>query len=139
MRRFLVLALSLFPTTAPAQTYTGVYWELLAIDGQVTDSRTTLRIDADNVLAGAAPCNRWSANNRVVLPAIELGGIRSTRMACDKLDEEQAFFDALSLMTAVEMNGDRNLILTGPDGHTVEFVIDRVNSLTRCKTCKTKD
>jgi heat shock protein HslJ len=140
MRRFLALALALAlgPTIAAAQTFTGIYWELLAIDGKVIDARATLRIDDDNVLAGAAPCNRWSASNRVPLPALQLGGIRSTRMACDKLAVETTFFDALAAMTEVKMDGTRNLILTGPDGRSMEFVREVMNSLTVCTTCPPK-
>jgi heat shock protein HslJ len=132
MRRLLVLARTLLPGMSPAQTITGIDWQLLAIDGVVTDTRATLRIEADGTLAGAAPCNRWSSMNAATLPALELRGIRATRMACDKLDEEQAFFDALSQMTSMAPDGERNLVLTGPDGRSMEFVIER----TVCKTCK---
>lgn len=132
MRRLLVLALTLLPTMSPAQTITGIDWQLLAIDGVVTDAPATLRLEADGTLAGAAPCNRWSAMNTATLPALTLGPIRATRMACDRLDDEQVFFEALSAMTAMAPDGDRNLILTGPDGRSMEFVIER----TVCKTCK---
>ncbi len=132
MRRLLVLALTLLPTTLPAQNLTGIDWQLLAIDGAMTDTTATLQIGADGSLAGAAPCNRWSAMNSATLPALQLGGIRATRMACDKLADEQAFFDAMSAMTAMALDGDRNLVLTGPDGRSMEFVVER----TVCKTCK---
>ncbi len=133
MRRLLILALTLLPSMSPAQTITGIDWQLLAIDGVVTDTSATLRIEADGTLAGAAPCNRWSTMNAATLPALQLRGIRATRMACDKLAEEQVFFDALSAMTRLEPDGDRNLVLTGPDGRSMEFVIER----PVCKTCKT--
>ena len=142
MSRSLLLALSLAgaPVMTMAQTYTDAYWQLLAIDGTRTVARATLRIDKDNVLAGAAPCNRWSGNNGAVLPALSLGAIRSTRMACDRLAEEQAFFEALSQMTAVALDGERNLILTGPDGRTMEFVPDGAdNAAETCKTCTPAD
>ena len=135
MRRLLVLALTLCPAMATAQTITGIYWELLAIDGQLTDIPAKLRIDVDNVLAGTAPCNRWSAPNGATLPDLNLAQIRSTRMACDKLAEEQAFFASLTLMTAVKLDGDSNLVLAGPDGHSMEFVLDRTDGRTVCKTC----
>jgi heat shock protein HslJ len=142
MRRGLLLALSLSvaPLMAPAQSYTDVQWQLLAIDGTRTDARATLRIDAENVLAGAAPCNRWTAGNGAELPALALGAIRSTRMACERLAEEQAFFDALSRMTAVALAGERNLVLTGPDGRTMEFVPDGADpAVETCTTCLPKD
>ncbi len=137
MRHLITLALILLPGMAPAQTYTNIYWELLAIDGQHVDARATLRIDVDNVLAGAAPCNRWLANNQADLPALDLAAIRSTRMACDRLADEQAFFDALVLMTLIKAEEDTRLILTGPDGHSMEFVRNRADPATLCKTCGT--
>lgn len=137
MPRYLsfALAVALLPAMGFAQTVTGIYWQLLAIDGKLTETRATLRIDADNVLAGAAPCNRWSAANAVPLPALALGAIRSTRMACDKLADEQAFFDSLSLMTTVQADGDQTLILTGADGSSMEFVQEAMDSTQVCKTC----
>lgn len=133
----LLLALSL--TQASADTLTGRDWQLLAIDGVVTDAKATLRIEADGSIGGQAPCNRWSAMNRATLPALDLPGIRATRMACDRLAEEQAFFDALGRMTGLAMAGDRNLILTGDAGQSMEFVHDRMNSLITCKTCPPQD
>ena len=138
MRRLLSLAfaLALVPAMSsaqdPALTITGIDWQLLALDGQVTDAPATLRLEADGTLAGAAPCNRWSAMNTATLPTLTLSPIRATRMACDRLDDEQVFFAALSAMTAMAPDGERNLILTGPDGRSMEFVIER----TVCKTCK---
>lgn len=132
----LALVLALFPSMAPAQTINGIDWQLLAIDGTVTDIHATLRIEADGTITGEAPCNRWSTANSAAPPALQMRGIRATRMACDKLDDEQVFFDALSVMTTLQPDGDHNLVLTGPDGKSMEFVLDIMNSLTTCKTCK---
>lgn len=139
MRRFLTFAVFVLlaaPGTASAQDYTGTYWQLLAIDGVPGAGRATLRIDKDNVLAGAAPCNRWMAMNGPDLPALALGPMQSTRMACDRFAEEQAFFDALLQMTSVALDGERNLILSGTDGRTMEFVPDGAdNAAESCLTC----
>jgi heat shock protein HslJ len=120
---------------------TGTDWQLLAVDGKVVelDVTATLRIEADGQIGGQAPCNRWSARNGAALPALQLGAIRATRMACDRLAEEQAFFDTLAAMTDMREDGGRNLILAGSDGRTMEFVADRMNSLTRCLTCPPQD
>ncbi len=139
MRRLLVLALTVLPGIAPAQTYTDIMWELLAIDGVTTDIPAKLRIDVDNVLAGTAPCNRWSVTNGVPLPDLDLARIRSTRMACDRMADEQTFLDALVLMKSVTLDGDSNLVLAGPDGRSLEFVLDRADSQTICKTCTPAD
>jgi len=138
MRRCLPVVLALWPTVAPAQSFTDIYWELVAIDGKPTEARTTLRINKDNVLAGAAPCNRWIIFvNEVKLPALSLGPVTTTRMACDKMAEEQAFFDALLPMTLVQPDGDQTLILTGPEGRRMEFVRDGMKGKTACKSCYT--
>lgn len=142
MRRLfpLALALTVIPALAPAQTVTAIDWQLLAMDGVVTEARATLRIDKDNVLAGAAPCNRWSVHNRAKLPELQLVGIRATRMACDRMAEEKSFFDALGAMTGVTLDGARNLILTGPDDRSMEFVSDGAGPMAEvCKTCPPKD
>lgn len=139
MRRFLALVLAVMPTLAPAQTMTGLDWQLLAIDGIRTDAQASLRIEDDGAISGRAPCNRWSVANGAVLPALALAGIRATRMACDRLDDEQAFFDALSVMTALQAEGDSTLILTGPDGRSMEFVRDATDSAAPCITCAGDD
>lgn len=134
-----VVAFCLTIAPLPAQTVTGPEWELLAIDGVAVDIavNATLRIEPDGRISGRAPCNQWSAISLAKLPALELQAIRATRMACDRLAEEQAFFDALGAMTALEIE-ERNLILTGPEGRSMEFVTTRMNSLTRCLTCPPK-
>jgi heat shock protein HslJ len=143
MRRLLsfALALTVIPAMAPAQTITGKDWQLLAIDGVVLDFDivATLRIEENGSITGKGPCNSFGSSNNATLPALSLGGLRATRMACDKLKEERAFFDSLAQMTSLAPDGSRNLILTGPDGRSMEFVQDRMNSLTTCKTCPAKE
>ncbi|MDM7933447.1 META domain-containing protein [Tabrizicola sp.] len=142
MRCLLPLALALLPMMTSAQTpehpITGIDWQLLAIDGSLTNAPASLRIESDGTMSGKAPCNRWSTMNAAFLPELRIEAIRATRMACDKLPEEQVFFDTLSGMTTVQAEGDSNLILTGPVGRSMEFVLDVANSQTVCKTCQTK-
>jgi heat shock protein HslJ len=133
------LLLALTMTPAAAETLTGRDWQLLAIDGAIFDAAATLRIEEDGGLSGQAPCNRWFARNQSALPALDLAGIGATRMACDQLAEEQVFFDALAAMTALAMDGGGTLILTGADGRSMEFVHDRMHSLTTCTTCPPQD
>lgn len=131
--------LALTACTAEAQDPTGVEWELLAVDGQVTDMPATLTVDAEGRIAGKAPCNRYSGQNQASLPELKLGGVAATKMACDRLADEQVFFAALAAMTRMERVDDRTLVLTGPDGRSMEFARDLMNSLTRCTTCVPKD
>lgn len=130
-------SLIMTPLATLAEPIRALDWQLLAIDGRLVGASVTasLRIDAAGQVTGKAPCNSYAAKNAAELPAFQLGPIRATRMACDKLAEKQAFFDALALMQTMQMDGDRTLILTGPEDRSMEFVLDRTDSLTACKTC----
>jgi heat shock protein HslJ len=140
MRLLSALALlAMTAATANAQTPPVKEWQLLAIDGQVVDFPATLTIGAEGEIAGKAPCNRYHGRNLVDLPELNLGPLMATRMACDRLAEEQAYFDTLSQMTRVDQPDARTLILTGPDGRSMEFADDLNSTLTRCTTCPPKD
>jgi len=141
MRILAPLFLALTMTPASAQTLTGIDWQLLAIDGVVIEAEATLRIEEDGTIGGQAPCNRWSAMNGASLPALDIKAIRATRMACEKLAEEQTFFDALTQMTAMAMEseGEVRLILTGPNGQSMEFVTERTDDPALCRTCLPKE
>ena len=128
------LALGLAPALADDTGMTAIEWELLAIDGTFTDMPATLRFDESGRITGRAPCNRWFASNTAALPAIQLSPIGSTKRACDRLADEHIYLRALAGMQTAALDGD-NLILTGADGHSMEFVREVMNSLTRCKTC----
>ncbi|MBL9049263.1 MAG: META domain-containing protein [Tabrizicola sp.] len=141
MRRLALALLVATALTGPvsAKDPTGIDWQLLAIDGKVVDIPATLRIEASGSLSGHAPCNSFGARNLARYPELDLQGIRSTKRACDRLDQEQAFFSALKSMTRAEQTGERNLVLLGPDGRSMEFVVDLMNSLTVCTTCPKAD
>lgn len=121
--RLLSLAALLAVTTsaACAQGPAGADWQLVSVDGVAVDYRATLRIAADGGLSGQAPCNSWAGLNGARLPELQLQGLRATRMACDRLGEEAAFFAALEAMTRAEVTEDGRLVLTGPEGRSLEF------------------
>ena len=121
MRALPGLVLMVVPAMSHAEDLTGKDWHLVAIDGLAFTAGATLRIEAGGALFGKAPCNRWSAVNRAVLPELDPGTIRSTRMACDRMAEEQAFFTALAAMTEARVDAAGSLTLTGADGRTMEF------------------
>ena len=136
---FLAIAATLVPAMTFAQTISGNEWQLLAIDGKIVEIPASLQIEDDGGIGGKAPCNSWSAMNAGTLPALRLNAIRATRMACDQLADEQVFFAALALMDTVALDGPKNLILTGPEGKSMEFTLASVSSLPECKTCTPKD
>lgn len=129
---FLALAMT---SPALAQDATGRDWHLLAQDGLRVAPGTTLRLEADGTITGQAPCNGYGTANTAALPALALRPIRATRMACPRLEEEQAFFDALALLTTLELSGPDRLILTGPGGRAMEFVLDADLAPPLCETC----
>ena len=118
------------------QAEVGANWQLLAIDGRVFPAEAEFRIDADGLASGRAPCNRWSAVNKAVWPALSLSAIQATRMACDLLEEEQLFFDAISAMTMATEEPSGRLILTNVAGRSMEFVLDRDAKGIGCVTCE---
>lgn len=117
------LAASAAMTACTADTLdpTGVEWRLAAIDGSAVDMPATLAVDGSGAISGKAPCNRYSGQNQASLPDLKVPGFMSTKMACDRLDDEQVFFTALSAMTRLEMRDNDTLVLTGPDGRSMEF------------------
>ena len=142
MRRYVfAFALAMIPVASHSQTIQDLDWQLLAIDGVLVDASVTasLRIDAAGQVTGQAPCNSYGAQNTAELPAFSLGPIRATRMACDKLAEEQVYFDTLALMETMALDGTKNLVLTGPEGRSMEFTLASVSSLPDCKTCLPTD
>jgi heat shock protein HslJ len=129
-------AQALTPAISPADVIQDRDWQLLAIDGNqlAAEITTTLRFAPEGGVSGQAPCNSFSSENLANLPEISLGPIKATKMACEALAAEVSFFNALSVMQAAVLEGDQTLILTGPDGHSLEFVADRADN-PACKTC----
>lgn len=120
------------PAPAAAQTPEPTEWRLIAIDGQPFTAEATLAFGADGAIAGRAPCNRWFGTNKATLPALDMSGIGATKMACDRLAEEDLFFAALALMTGSETTAAGTLVLRSADGSRVmEFA-----PAFPCTTCK---
>ena len=95
----------------------GTMWSATAINngkGGVTSrvggTAVTLTFGADGTLSGSAGCNSYTGryeikDGQVKLPA----AFASTRKMCaaDVMDQEQAFFKALSTSTSARIEGDR--------------------------------
>jgi heat shock protein HslJ len=135
----LAIGLAMTPLAAFPQDVAGQDWQIIAIDGKLVDMPATLQVTEGGHITGKAPCNGFSARNAGALPELKLQGIRSTKMACDRLAEEQVFFRALAAMEHLKLDGPKNLILTGPEGRSMEFILATVSSLPECKTCPPKE
>ncbi len=105
------------PGVAPV--YLGGAWSLAAIDAQHFAALATIDLSEPGRATGRAPCNRWFASVEGDLPAFKIGPAGSTKMACDDLVAERAFFTALAEMTEARAEAD-TLMLTG-NGRTMEF------------------
>jgi len=106
--------------TISGQTDSTDIWILHTLNGAPVASSITLTFPEKGSLAGQAPCNRYSANQKAPLPWFEVGPIRATRMACDGSALEQTYFDTLSDMTLIERKQD-TLLLTNDKGQSMLF------------------
>lgn len=93
----------------PSATY-----RLDELNGEAFDANATIRFPRQGVAEGDGPCNRWSAEQTVPYPWIELGPIAATRRACPELEAETSFFMALEKASLAEVVGPV-LILSGDD------------------------
>lgn len=118
----LFAALALAACVSPAMSegeIEGVDWHLVGLEGQAVDWQASIRFDGDSV-QGKAPCNGFGGRNGAALPAVSLGALRATRMACPELKQEGAFFAALGAMQRAEID-QGHLYLTGAEGRIMEF------------------
>lgn len=132
---FATMALALSACLAQGgDAITGTDWHLVGLEGARAPARLSLTLSEDGKQAsGQAPCNRWFAGNGAALPALALGGIGSTRMACGDLAVEQAYFQALAAMTRAELD-QGHLFLIGAEGRVMEFSADPEDKT--CLSCR---
>ena len=105
---------------APAMAQDAITWRLTSLNGTDFAARATLTYLPDGTLQGEGPCNSYGGQLAALPPQWSLGAVRATRMACDDLAAEAAFFAALAKMTAADQTAD-SLTLTGPDGASMVF------------------
>jgi heat shock protein HslJ len=95
----------------------GTMWSATAVNngkGGVTSrvggTTLTLVFGADGTLSGTAGCNNYTGGYEVTGGSVRFpAAFASTRKMCaeDVMDQEQAFFRALSASTSAQINGDR--------------------------------
>ncbi|MDZ7710362.1 MAG: META domain-containing protein [Roseovarius sp.] len=95
-------------------------WVLHSLDGTPVSARATLTFPGEGVIAGEAPCNRYSAQQTVPYPWFAAERIISTKRACPDLDAENRYLRALSEMTLSEVAGE-TLILSNDAGREMLF------------------
>ena len=95
-------------------------WRLVELAGNPFDATATLTFPEPGRIAGAGPCNTFSASMTVPYPWFEVGSIAATKRACPDLPSETAFFVALEQATLSEVLGN-TLILSNTDGLSMVF------------------
>lgn len=104
----LAAALSLsLPAVADGEslsTLVGTSWRLTQLDGEpvAPDVTATLVISADSI-GGNGGCNTYGGNIAATPTGIDITEVFSTLMACDNLEQEQAFLAALDSADAFTM------------------------------------
>ena len=78
------------PQPTPLTSLAGSEW---APDG--SGDGPFIQFKADGAVSGNGGCNRFSGQYSHEADLLEIGPLMSTKMACLKLDQEQAFFQAL--------------------------------------------
>jgi heat shock protein HslJ len=89
-------------------------YQLVSMGGQdVESAHVTMLLEAGQI-SGAGFCNRYSGTQAGTLPALAIGPVVSTRMACigDRMPQEAAYFAAIEGATAASF-ADGRLTLTG--------------------------
>lgn len=109
------------PVSTPLAELDASSWALQQFAGHdlalPEDRQVTLKIEGTR-LGGRAPCNSYGADLTEREGRVTIGPILSSKMACDRLDLEQAYFAALTQVTSVRRDG-ANLTLAGADATLV--------------------
>lgn len=119
----IALAMTLMALPAIAQTtlppVLALEWTLAEVDGVAAAYDATLSVAADGRLAGRAPCNRYFSTLQGNLPNVTLAAIGATKMACEAMADEAAYFTLLRGVDRLTLS-DREVHLSGA-GHSLIF------------------
>ncbi len=111
------------PTLPEEQQIDGVEWILSEVNGLPWQHDVSMRLDDDRV-SGVGPCNAYSGTREGQPPALKVGALGSTRMACldsARMQAEAEYLDLLSKTNAIRRDHSR-LVLTGPG---ISMVFDK--------------
>ncbi len=97
-----------------------VIWRLAAIDNVPFTADASLWFPEEGVIAGAAPCNRFTARQAAPYPWFHAEAITVGDAACPQLEAEAQFLGTLADMTLVEVIGPV-MILSTETGREMVF------------------
>jgi heat shock protein HslJ len=109
--------------TASAASLDGTAWALVEFDGldlRLPEGRRVTLEFSSGRGGGQAPCNSYGFELSERGGQWSVGPIASSKMACERLDLEQAYFAALAKVTQARRDGER-LVLSGADA-SIAFV-----------------
>lgn len=104
---------------ALAPDFSKMDWVLTAIDDQPAGFNATMNLGEAGRAVGQAPCNRYSAAVTRQGTVFQFGPIAATRMACDQLKEEMAYFELLAKVTSAE--GGYGFLTLKAGTHRLQF------------------
>jgi heat shock protein HslJ len=109
-----LMACSTLSTTNPAQIIGTTEWHLTQLNGTaITSPLVTLQL-TDTTLGGQGFCNSYHGPLAVTGNTIKLENLASTRKLCGEdgvMQQEQAYFAALTATTHVALNGSQLQLL----------------------------
>lgn len=115
----MLFAALLFALPACADDAARAGWALVSVDAVAVDYAATLDLDQPGRISGQAPCNRYFAQVEGDLPAFRPVALGATKMACDGLAAESAYFALLAVVETAELV-ENDLHLRG-GGHDLLF------------------
>ena len=95
-------------------------YQLSTLNGAPYPAKATIDLRVTNTVSGYGPCNAYRTSQTAPYPWLTLGPITATRRACDDLDAEALYLEALASMTIVEAAGEI-LILSNEAGGRLVF------------------
>ncbi|MCI2395839.1 META domain-containing protein [Aliiroseovarius sediminis] len=99
-------------------------WKLLELDRKPFDADATIAFPKPGKIVGQAPCNSYSSEQKAPYPWFEIGPITATRMTCPAQAEETRYFNALTKMRQIEVQGDM-MIMSNEAGRQMVFLAQR--------------
>ncbi len=95
-------------------------WQLQSINGTDFAARATIAFPQEGRITGRAPCNTYTATQKIPYPWFEISDLTVTKMACEDMASETAFFQMLGKMALVEVL-DNLLVLSTETGEEMVF------------------
>jgi len=131
---FALILVACGPSATSTEALKGKVWVLTQIDYSATgqtlkpasSASLTLEFKDDNTVAGNGGCNTFGGSFEVSNGnALQIKNVFSTLMACENMDIEAAYFDALGKANAFNVQSDQLQLTTSDSSATLTFVVQK--------------